>query len=335
MSAIDPSALLPPQAIQTISVEEEFAAMRDELIAKDPTLETVLALDSEPLTTLLQACALRVSNVRQESNDRVKGLLLAFAVGADLDHIGLTYYRTARLVLDPGDPSAVPPRDPVYETDDDYRARCLIAEDGYSTAGPVGAYVYHAKSASGDVKGVDAISPVFERLVLTPEQEAALPPGAQAYIVVEDYGLADPTPASVVVPVLSRLGDGTPDQALLDAITAALDDDVRPLTDEVIVQAATIIDYTVNATLTVYEGFNQGNIIAAAQASLDAYTASHHELGHAPTELGVRAALKVSGVHDVTLNDTGNGTDMTATLVVPLTAAAYCIGRTIAIGGTA
>lgn len=335
MSAIDPNRLTPPQVIQSVSVEQEFAAMRDDLIAKDPDLEAVLALDSEPLTKLLQAAALRVSNLRMEANDRARALLLAYATGTDLDHIGVTYYRTQRLVLDPGDPAAVPPRDPVYESDDDYRDRCLIAEDGYSTAGPVGAYIYHAKSASGDVKDIAVIAPRFERLTLTPEQEAALPAGAQVYTVVDDAGLADPTPASVVVPVLSRIGDGTPDQALLDAVEAALADDVRPLTDEVIVQAATIIDYTVNATLTVYEGFNQGNILAEAQLAIDAYTASHHELGHAPTELGIRAALKVVGVHDVTLNDTGNGTDITATMVVPLTAAAYCLGSTLAIGGTA
>lgn len=301
MSAIDPSRLTPPEVIQTISVEEEFVAMRDDLIAKDPSLAGVLALDSEPLTKLIQIAALRVANLRAESNDRAKALLLAYATGADLDHIGVTYYRTQRLVLDPGDPTAVPPRDPLYETDADYRARLLIAEDSYSTAGPAAAYIYHTKSASGDI---------------------------------HDVTVTSPTAGQVVVTVLTHSGNGVPDQALLDTVTAALNDDVRPLTDEVIVQAPTVIDYTVNATLTIYAGFNQGNIQASAQASLDTYVHAQHVLGRDITVTGVKASMLVAGVHDVVLNDTLNGTDLIANLIVADTDVAYCTGTTVAVGGT-
>jgi phage-related baseplate assembly protein len=294
--SVDLSKLAAPQAIEQVSYDTVLAAMLADLQVRDPSLDLSPA---DPVYKVLEIAAYREALLRQEFNDRAKGLLLAYATGSDLDHIGVTYYYTQRLVIDPGNPTAVPPIDPVYESDDDYRARCLIAEDAFSTAGPAAAYIYHTKSASGDVLDVSAVSPV---------------------------------PGQVVVTVLSRLGDGTPDQALLDAVTVALGDDVRPMTDEVIVQAPTVIDYTVNATLTVYAGFNQANIQAAAEASLQAWIDTQHLLGRDITVAGIKAALLVAGVHDVTLNNTV-GTDLIANLLVADTEAAYCAGITVVIGG--
>lgn len=293
---VDISKLSAPQAIEQVGYDAVLTAMLADLQARDPSLDLSPA---DPVYKVLEIAAYREALLRQEFNDRAQGLLLAYATGSDLDHIGVTYYYTQRLVIDPGNPTAVPPIDPVYESDDDYRARCLIAEDAFSTAGPVTAYQYHVKSASGDVLDVSVVSP---------------------------------TPGQVVVTVLSRIGDGTPDAALLTTVTDALADDVRPMTDEVIVQAPTIIDYTINATLTVYAGFNQANILAAAEASLQAWVDTQHLLGRDITVAGIKAALLVSGVHDVMLNNT-IGTDLIANLIVADTEAAYCTGITAAVGG--
>jgi phage-related baseplate assembly protein len=273
--------------------------MKADLITRNPDLAAALNNESEPVTQQLEVAAYREFILRQEFNDRAKGLLIAYASGSDLDHIGVTYYYTQRLVIDAGDATAVPPIDPVYESDDNYRARCLIAEDSFSTAGPEAAYKYHVRSASGDVLDVSVISP---------------------------------TPGQVVVTVLSRIGDGVPDAALLTTVDTALADDVRPMTDEVIVQAPTILNYTVNATLTAYAGFNQANIQAASTASLQTWINSQQLLGRDITVAGIKAALMVAGVHDVTLNNT-IGTDLIANLIVADTEAAYCTGITVAIGG--
>lgn len=294
---VDISKLAAPDAVQQISYDTILAEMLADLQGRDPDLELTPA---DPAYKILELSAYRELLIRQEFNDRLRGLLLAYATDSDLDHIGITYYRTQRLVIDAGNPTAVPPVAPVYESDNDYRARCLIAEDSFSTAGPEAAYKYHVKSASGDVLDVSVVSP---------------------------------TSGQVVVTVLSRIGDGTPDAALLTTVTTALADDVRPMTDEVIVQAATVIDYTVNATLTVYPGFNQANIQSAAESSLLVWLATQRLLGRDITVTGIKAALKVEGVHDVELNDTLNGTDLVANLVNDDASAAYCTGITVAIGG--
>lgn len=331
MSAIDLSRLPAPQVIQQISYESLLTAILADLQVREPGLDLT---PSDPAYKVLEAAAYRETVLRADFNDRVRGLLLAYARGADLDHIGITYYHTQRLVLDEGDPQAVPPIDPTYESDDDYLARLLLAEDGYSTAGPPAAYIYHAKSADADVKDITVAVPTFERLALTPEQEAALPAGAQVYTVLDDAGLPEPTPATVGITVLARDGDGTPSPELLAAVDARLGDDVRPLTDEVVVRAATILGYTVAAELTVRPGFNEDYIRSTAESSIAAWVGTQHRIGRDITVAGIIAALMVEGVHNVTLIDRANGTDLVADLVVSVTEAAYCLGLNITVGGT-
>lgn len=295
---IDISRLPPPNVIVPVDYETVLNAMLADLIALDPTMANLSPAD--PAYKILEVCAYREVLKDQEYNDRAKGLLLGLSTGADLDHIGVTYYETTRLVLDPGDPNAIPPVDPTYESDADYLERILIAEDAYSTAGPENAYIYHAKSASGNVK---------------------------------DISVTSPSPVDVVVSVLSTIADGTADAALLALVSAALDDSVRPLTDQVTVQSASIITYTVNSTLTVYPSFDIESVRLAALASVTAWVDKQHKIGIDITLAGLIAAHMVEGVMDVTFNNTV-GTDIIATQVVLPTEAAYCVGVTVTVGGT-
>lgn len=297
---VDLSKLPAPSVIEEQDYATILADLKADLILKNPDLTDALDNPAEPVTQQLEVAAYREMIIRQEFNDRIKGLLLAMTWGGNLDHVGVTYFNsTERLVIDPGDPAAVPPVAPTYESDDAYRARLLLVDDAYSTAGPDEAYIFHATSADGNVK---------------------------------DISVTSPAAVQVVVTVLSHIGDGAPDAPLLAAVETALGNDVRPLTDQVTVQAATIINYTVNATLTVYAGADQATIQAAAEASLIAWIDSQHRLGRDITVSGVHAALKVEGVHDVTLNNT-IGTDLVANLAVTDTEAAYSTGVTVDIGG--
>jgi phage-related baseplate assembly protein len=296
-TTIDLSLLPAPDVVEALSFEIIRDAMLVDLAVRDSSLSNLPT--SDPAYKLLEVAAYREMLIRQDFNNRSQGLLLALSTGSDLDHIGVTYYYTARLVIDPGDPTAIPPIDPVYESDDDYRSRCLLAGDVYSTAGPEAAYIYHVKSASGNVKNV---------------------------------GVTSPAPGQVVVSVLSNIGDGTADAALLASVTAALDDNVRPMTDQVTVQSTVIVNYTINATLTIYPGFDANTLLQNAITSVTAWTVKQQMNGIDITLTLLKAALAVQGVMDVVLNNT-IGTDITANIVIDKTQATYCTGITVVVGG--
>jgi len=294
--AIDLSQLPAPTVVEPLDYETVLAAIKADLIARDPTLEPVLAVESEPVTKLCEVVALRELLLRQRVNDGARACMLAYATGADLDHLA-ALFGVQRQVVDPGDPNAVPPVPPTYESDDRLRARTQLALEGYTTAGSVGAYVFYALSASTQVK---------------------------------DVSVTSPNPGEVLVSVLSTVGDGTPDPALLDTVRAALNaEDVRPLTDQVTVQAPTrIITYSVSATLTLYPGPDAATVEAAAQQAVNTYVTDHHRLGHDITRSGLIAALHQPGVQRVALSTPA------ADIVATDTEAAYCTGVTVTVGGT-
>lgn len=291
-TAVDLSQLPPPDVVEQLDFETILAEMVADLQARDSAFTAMV--ESDPAYKILEVAAYRELLIRQRVNEAARAVMLAYANDADLDNLG-ALFGVQRLVTDPGDPDAIPPVPPTYEENDDYRRRIQLSLEGFSTAGPEGAYIFHALSADGQVLDASATSPA---------------------------------PGDVVVTVLSRTGDGTADQALLDAVNATLSaEDVRPLTDNVTVQSATIVNYTVDATLYFYSGPGSEQALANAQAAIEAYTEKQHRLGLDVTLSGVYAALHQPGVQRVEL------AAPTASIVVDRQSAAYCTGITLVDGG--
>jgi phage-related baseplate assembly protein len=164
-----------------------------------------------------------------------------------------------------------------------------------STAGPAESYRFHALSAHGDV---------------------------------EDASVISPTPGQVVVTVLSNDGDGTPSAELLAAVDRHLNaENIRPLTDQVTVQAATIVPYAVEAELTLYPGPAPSPVLAAAQIALEAYVAATRRLGFDVTRSGLFAALHQPGVQNVEL------VWPEADIPIDATHAAHCTDTLITLAG--
>ncbi|MCA8880391.1 MAG: baseplate J/gp47 family protein [Rhodobacteraceae bacterium] len=265
---IDLTQLPPPDVVEALDFETIRAGMVADLTARAPDLAAVLALESEPAVKILEVAAYRELLLRQRVNDAARAVMLASAVGADLDQLG-ALFGVVRFELAPGDPAAVPPVAAVMESDGEFRRRIQLSLEGFSTAGPEGAYLFHALSAHADVLDASAISP---------------------------------TPGDVVVSVLSRTGDGTASDAVLDAVRDVLTaEDVRPLTDAVTVQSAAIVAYTIEATLLFRPGPDRTLVMAEAQAAAQAYADAQHLLGQDITLSGIYAALHRPGVHGVTL----------------------------------
>lgn len=155
-------ALLPPlTVIKQLSHEEIVQA-----VATAAGLEN--ASPADPAFRVALACAYRELMVRQDANEQARGLLLAFAVGPQLDHLGVTYYRH---------PDGAPVLRLDGELDDAYRARLQASVEGLSVAGPDGAYVFGAKSAHPDVKdaGVYSPRPVEVELIILSKQGSGVP----------------------------------------------------------------------------------------------------------------------------------------------------------------
>lgn len=117
------------------------------------------------------------------------------------------------------------------ESDAELYERMRQSLESCSTAGPAGAYVYHAKSVSNLISDVKAYSPA---------------------------------PGEVDVRVMCDDGK-LPEKELLDKVSATLNDyKVRPLTDHVTVRAPSVRQFDIDLTFYLTEG--GGMSIAAAEA---------------------------------------------------------------------
>ncbi len=293
-TAINLDRLPAPEVIERKDFETILGEIKAWLIQRDPGLEPILGLESEPIIKVIEAWAYREMLLRAEFDDAGRGNMLAFATGAQLDHLA-AFYGVTRQVVQQGDGSAVPPVPELLEDDARFRSRVQLALEGFTTAGSRGSYVFWGLSASP---------------------------------LVKDIGVGSPTPGQVLITVLGTEGDGTPADAVLTAVEAQLnDEDVRPLTDWVVVQAATIIAYDLAASLTLYEGPDAEVVRQAAEEAVTTYVTDCHRLGHDITISGLHAALHQPGVQKVTLARPA------ADIVVATSQAAYCGSIDVVVEG--
>lgn len=292
-SVIDLSQLAAPNVVEALDFEAIFSAMLADLRARDVTFTALV--ESDPAYKILEVAAYRELLIRQRVNEAARGVMLAFATGADLDQIGANY-GVQRLLISPADNTTIPPTPAVWESDDDFRARIQLSPEAYTTAGSSGSYVYHGLAADGDVKDVQAVSP---------------------------------SPGAVTVYVLSRTGTGSAGVDLLATVTAALNDEtVRPMTDQVTVMSASVVNYAITATLTMYPGPDPDVVLQTAIDAVTAYADAQHRIGYDVTRSGIFAALHQAGVQNVNL------TSPSADLVIGDGQASHCTAITVTIGGT-
>ena len=249
-------------------VVEYVGARSPESAAK---LMVSLENESELLTMALEAFCVRLQIHERKYNARIKQMLAWWATGTNLD-ARLADMGLERQMLDPGDPAAFPPINPVYESDDDARLRYYLAP--------------HAPAAGSRMQYRREIFTLGERPAVKVETAAAgvvtvtytFDPDGYAAQVKDGNGRRT-APGEVTVTVLSREGDGTPSEALLDGVRQHFArPDVRPETDLVIVQAARIKNYKIRVVAKINAGPDSGLTKVAAQQQLQAYADACHRL---------------------------------------------------------
>ncbi|EEE45351.2 baseplate assembly protein [Roseibium alexandrii] len=224
-------------------------------------------------------------------NDAVRGTLLASAGGADLEHKAAEF-GVVRQVLVPADPDANPPTDAVMESDESLRRRRQLAVEALSTAGPEGAYKFFGLAAHPHVSDVAVFDPHSE---LCGDGEALL-------VIASNQGDAIPTD-QVLDSVADFLDARIINYAVTPKRTRAIDrrQKLRPLTDKVIVEACTGLDYQVTAVLKVPYGPGVDVIRAAAEERLLAYLESRRKIGFIVSDSAIAAAVHVADSNGVAL----------------------------------
>lgn len=252
---------LPPP---TITEEVDYEALFDRRLAKYVELYPEFEDESEfePVRAHIGVDANSEMLMRQRINQASKAAHLASAEQADLDVWGWSR-RTPRLVLEAGDPTAIPIVDPIMEDDDDYRLRIQLAPESWSVAGPGGAYEYYARAVAG-VRDVFAFSP-------SP---------AVISIYVAPVDLSAPATAELLATVDAECAPET----------------LRPIGDRVTVFASPIITFERTAVLKILNGPGAAEVQAAALLSWEKMLTNRAHIG---TDIPISvqyAALSVPGV---------------------------------------
>lgn len=154
------------------------------------------------------------------------------------------------------------------ENDDRLRLRIQVAPESFSTAGPEGGYEYWAKTAHQDITDVKVWSP---------------------------------SPGTVKVAVLMKGGE-LPDADMLALVSETIHAKKRrPLTDNVIVEAPQVINYSIDVQLYTYNSASMLSdaILTQANTSLNKYADSLKEklgLDIVPEQI-VGTLQKITGVY--------------------------------------
>jgi phage-related baseplate assembly protein len=154
----------------------------------------------------------------------------------------------------------------VDETDSELRARTITHIKGFSVGGTADAYKAKVLSVSSNIR---------------------------------DISLDSPEQGKVRITVLSKNGDGSPEQTLLDSITEKVNaDDVKIITDTIEVRGAEIITVNINVLLHLYPD-TPDEVLDKARNDFPILFNSARGMGWNLTKSWIVRQLHLEGVQEV------------------------------------
>lgn len=269
--ALDLSQVRPPDVVEALDLDALVAAWRARAAADVPE---IAELDSEadPAAKWMRTGAYREGLLRERVNDAARAVMLASATGADLENLA-ALFGLRRETLREAQPDRNPPREAVLESDERLRRRAQLFPSSISSAGPASAYRFHALGASALVKDVEVTSPSPGRVTVTILRE-----------------------------IVSGRDNGTAPDSLVKLVRDALSEEtVRPMGDQLTVQSARILEYRIEAKLTVGPGPDSSAVLEAARERVAAAALAAHRIGAGSPRSALIAALHAPGVANVEL----------------------------------
>lgn len=269
--ALDLSRFPPPLAIRGIDYEGILAQRKArfiDLMRAKGVDYSVGDLVSDTAVELQETDAGREMLALIRVNDAVRSVMVAFATGADLDHLA-AFYGITRRVITPASGTAAA----VLESDAEFRRRVLLAPEAFAAAGPPGAFIYHALSADPRVLNVDVWSP---------------------------------EPGDVAIAIQSREADGLASPDLIEVVRATINrPNIKPLTDVVMIRSVTNHGYNVDLDAYILRGPDPWAVHGLIEDSILATAASRRAPARNMPRSALTAAAQLSMVDRVLLGAPG------------------------------
>lgn len=277
-TAIDLSKLPAPNIIQPLNFDdvlaENIALYKIEFPEWDATVE------SDPIMSALRVTAYKEIGLRGQINDGAKACMIAKAEKEDLDNLVADFGLVRETITPATDDTPA-----VMESDDRLRKRRILAPEGLTNAGSVGAYMYWAMNNN----------------------------------IIEDALVETPVEGTVKITLMAFGDSGAASPSNIAYMAGVLSVDLRrPLTDNLLLESVAVINYTITAILRIYAGLDFAEIEAQALESLNAYIADMRKMGSDITLSGINAALKVEGVERVIISSPA------VDIAISATQKAYC-----------
>lgn len=264
---IDFSRLPPPQVIEEIRYEDLVEIYRQQVIAREPKLTKAVRLEQSPTNVVLQAEAYGEMLVRTRINKAARAVMLAFAVGSDLDHLGALYNVSRQII--PAD--EVAGTDEIPEGDERFRRRIQLAAEAFTSAGSAGAYIFHALAADPTIRDASVMK-------------------------INDRG-------GIKVSIMNSGLDPVPTDAQLLAVTKRLySPNIKPLTDVVSVAPVKVKYVDLDASVSLYPGPDASLVSADITKALTSLRNRIALTGRDLTYSALQAALNQEGVQGVKIN---------------------------------
>lgn len=155
---IDLSQYPAPPVLETLEYEEIFAEIREEFLALFPAseedaaalgvpsrakMDLLLGQEGNLISKMAQSYAYHAMQLRARVNDASKARMVAYATGADLDHVAVRWGVTRR----------------EGEIDGVFRDRIILAIGSYQATGTEGHYATVGMAAHPEVKDVSFTTP--------------------------------------------------------------------------------------------------------------------------------------------------------------------------------
>jgi len=331
-TAIDLQDIPPPNIIEVLSFEDEFQIILADYIANNPEMSA--PVESEPAYKVLETAAYYAIRFKTKINNAVRAVMLASADQGDLDQCAANnhVYRfpeatvtitggggsgaTAEAVTVDGVITAIT----VLTVGAGYTSAPLVTISGVGTGASANAIVLGGVVSSIDVSAGGAgyyvesdaslrrrAQLAFEGITTAGSEGSYKFHSLSADPRILDAGIAGPEEhgqeGRVEVSVLTSQGaSGIASADVLANVIAILSkEDIRPLTDEVVVQSITPVAYSLQAELKFYAGADRGVILAMARKAAKEFVAYYHAVGRDVPISGIYAALHQKGVSRVIL----------------------------------